>query len=308
LEYSKLLKFDALSRAEIEKLKLIKPIGLYISKSNKLISQYKLQTIMASIEKKMDDLTTSSKYVSGSMIFLGLLGTFWGLSHTIGNVACIIDNLGIESTDAASSFAKLKDSLKIPLAGMGIAFGCSLFGLAGSLILGFLNINRNMVANDFSGKVEEWITKHTVSSDSVDSAQEYHGKVFSMALLEKTIETMYAFQGQLKDWDLNRVSMINIQNEITQKISRVAELIINNQENIRTISRSQIELQEIVTSAAKKTTDIPIQEVVDMLASINTSIVTITNGLVGNRNYVVDNIGKEIRFVAKMLSAIVEER
>jgi hypothetical protein len=262
---------------------------------------------MASIEKKMDDFAASSKYISGSLIFLGLLGTFWGLSHTIGNVACIIDNLGIENSDSASSFLKLKDSLRIPLAGMGIAFGCSLFGLSGSLVLGFLNISRGAVSDDFFGKIEEWVTRHTISFDSVDSSQEYHGQIFSMALLEKTIETMYAFQGQLKDWDTNRISLTNVQNEISQKISKLADLIIGNQESIKMLSRNQVEIQEALASVAKRTPEMLLREVVDRLDSINVTIESIAHGSMINRDYVVENLGKDIRLVSKMLSSIVME-
>jgi hypothetical protein len=306
-EYSKLLKFDMLSRADIDKLKLIRPISLYVSKSNKLISQYKLQTIMSSIEKRMDDFSKTSKYLSGSLIFLGLLGTFWGLSHTIGNVACIIDNLGIENTDPAESFAKLKDSLKIPLAGMGIAFGCSLFGLSGSLVLGFLNTCLSSVADDFFGRVEEWVTKHTVSFDSVDSNQEYHGQIFSMALLEKTIETMYAFQGQLKDWDLNRIGLVNIQSEISQKMSKLTELLVENQGSIKSLIQNQSELQGLAGSVVKKMTDSLWKDVVDRLSSIDSVIGSIANSSMSNRDYIVENLGKDIRLISKTLSALVRE-
>jgi hypothetical protein len=198
-EYSTLRNFDKLSKSELQNLKLLKPITLYLSKNNNLLSQSKLQTILASIEKRIEDRSTLSKYISGILIFLGLLGTFWGLSHTIGNVANIIDNLGIEQSDAAESFLKLKSSLKIPLSGMGIAFGCSLFGLSSSLILGFLNINQKKVADDFLDKTEEWITKYSVNFDAVDNYQEYHGPVFSMGLMEKTIEMIYVFQNQLRE-------------------------------------------------------------------------------------------------------------
>ena len=136
-EFAKLLDFDKERRDGIEHSRLISPIVGYVSRHNKLVSQAKLNTILSSIERRVDDFASPIKYICGRLIFLGLFGTFWGLSHTIGNVANIIDNLGIEQADAATSFAKLKDSLRIPLSGMGVAFGCSLFGLSGSLILGF---------------------------------------------------------------------------------------------------------------------------------------------------------------------------
>lgn len=305
-EYTKILNFDNLTRQEIEKLNLTKPLTLYITKNNKLISQAKLQTIMSSVEKKMDDLSSFPKYISGILIFLGLLGTFWGLSHTIGNVANIIDNLGIEQSDAAQSFLKLKSSLKIPLEGMGIAFGCSLFGLSGSLVLGFLTINQRRAADNFLDKTEEWITKHTVSFDAVDNQQEYHGHVFSMGLLEKTIETMYLFQNQLQDLDGNRVSLYNMQKEISGKISKLAEALIMHQEIIKTLVKNQAELQSTTMSIAQKMTDTVWQEMVNKLSSIDNTMSILTQNSIENRDFIVENLGKDIKMVTKTLSSLIE--
>ena len=306
-EFSKLSRYDKLSDKELSKLKLLRPITLYITKNNKVISQSKLQTIMASIEKKMDDYSSLPKYISGVLIFLGLFGTFWGLSHTIGNVANIIDNLGIEQTDAAESFLKLKDSLKIPLAGMGIAFGCSLFGLAGSLLVGFLLVNQKKVADDFLDKVEEWVTTHTVSFDVIDNQQEYHGAVFSMGLLEKTIETMYAFQNQLKDLDGNRVSLFVMQKEISGKLSKLTEALIMHQDVIKALGKNQLELQNVAISLTQKVTGSVWQEMVQKLDSIDAAINSMVQDSVSGRTYVVDTLGRDIRMISKTLSSLMRE-
>jgi biopolymer transport protein ExbB/TolQ len=302
-EYLKLLKYDTLPKSEIAKLRFLRPLSLYISRTNKIVSQAKLQTILSSVESRIDNFSAIPKYVSGVLVFLGLLGTFWGLSHTIGNVANIIDNLGIENSDAAESFAKLKDSLKIPLAGMGIAFGCSLFGLSSSLILGFLNINLKKMADAFFGKVEEWVTKHAISFDAVDNAQEYHGQIFSMGLLEKTIETMYAFQNQLKDLDGDRSNLASMQGETYQKILKLAEILSANQNLVKILSENQLELQNTV----KKMSDTFWQEIVDRLTTMNTTLNSIAHHSTTSRDYIVENLGKDIRLVSKTLSALVRD-
>jgi hypothetical protein len=306
-EYSLLCKFDDLSLKTINKLKIIKPITLYITKSNKLISQAKLQTIMASIEKKMDDYVSFPKYISGILIFLGLLGTFWGLSHTIGNVANIIDNLGIGQSDAAESFLKLKNSLKIPLAGMGIAFGCSLFGLSGSLIVGFLMASQKKAADDFLYKIEEWITKHTVSFDSIDNQPEFHGTVFSMGLLEKTIETMYAFQNQLKDLDENRINLFNMQKEISEKISKLTDALTVHQDIIKALGKNQLELQTLTISTSQKMTDVVWKDIATKLTSIDTSLNSLVHESVSGKKYIVETLGNDIRMISKTLSVLMRE-
>ncbi|MDR1034750.1 MAG: hypothetical protein LBL32_02340 [Holosporales bacterium] len=302
-EYSKLMKFDTLPKSEIAKLTFLRPLSLYISRNNRIISQAKLQTVLSSIEARIDNFSVIPKYISGVLVFLGLLGTFWGLSHTISNVANIIDNLGIENADAAGSFGKLKDSLKIPLSGMGIAFGCSLFGLTGSLILGFLNVNFKKVADAFFGKVEEWITKSTVSFDAVDNAQEYHGQIFSMGLLEKTIETVYAFQNQLRELDDDRLNLANMQSETYQRILKISEILAANQNLVKVMNENQLEFQNTV----RKMSDTFWQDISDKLTSINNTLSSIAHNSTTNRDYVVDNLGKDIRLISKTLSSLMRD-
>jgi hypothetical protein len=260
---------------------------------------------MSSIEKKIDDHDVVPKYISGTLIFLGLLGTFWGLSNTIGNVANIIDNLGFGQEGAGDSFLKLKDSLKIPLSGMGIAFGCSLFGLASSLILGFLNISQRRVADNFLDKIEEWIAKYTISFDAVDNHQQYHGPMFTMGLLEKTVEMIYTFQGQLRDLDNNRGSLLLMQKEISQRLVQLSESILAHQEMVKALGNNQSELQDAVILLSKKIGDSIWREVLQKLESIDITISSLAQNSVINREYIVDNLGRDIRMVSKTLSSFV---
>ena len=306
-EYLALLRFDNLSQKDIDNLRFIKPIVTYVGKNNRLLSQAKFQTVMASIEKKIDDYSQFPKYISGVLIFLGLLGTFWGLSHTIGNVANIIDNLGIDQSDAAESFLKLKNSLKIPLAGMGIAFGCSLFGLSGSLILGFLNINQKKVSDDFLNKIEEWLTKRTISFDLADSQMEYHGTTFSMGLLEKTIETIYAFQSQLSDLDGNRMALYEMQKEISGKLSKLSDALMAHQDMIKALGKNQLELQAITVSVSQKVADGFSKEMLVKLNSIESLLNAVVQESVSSRQYIVDSLGNDIRMISKTLSAMMRD-
>jgi hypothetical protein len=280
-EYSYLINFLE-KGMDIKDIKITKLIYANISKNNRLISQNKIESILGGIEKRIDDYSALPKYLSGILIFLGLLGTFWGLSHTIGNVAEIIDRLGIEGSDTASSFVQLKNSLKIPLSGMGIAFGCSLFGLSGSLILGFFIINMRRVSDDFLEKVERWINKHTVTFNTINEANnEYHGKIFSMALLEKTIELIYSFQGELKNVGENRDTILQIQNEISDKILKLTEMIGNN--------------------------NIVWANISSKLEAIEKSIGILTRELISSNERVIQSLGNDIRTVSKVLSAIIRD-
>lgn len=303
-EYSNLISYEKLNKNEIDQLKLLSPISLYISRANKLASQSKLNSVMWSVEKRVDDCGALPKYLSGILIFLGLFGTFWGLSQTIGNVANIIDNLGIDQADATESFAKLKDSLKIPLSGMGIAFGCSLLGLSGSLILGFLNVNQKQVAANFLYKVEEWITKRTISLSTLErEASDYHGQIFSMGLLEKTIEMIYAFQNQLKEFEGNRITLMSMQKEFSSKISQLADAVLKHQDLVQTLGAGQLELSNMT----KKVNETVWSEMLRKLDGIDKSLSDLAQGVYNNRDYIVENLGKDIRLISKTLSSLMRE-
>lgn len=306
-EYSKLMQYNKLHDFELKKLILFKPITLYISKNNKTISQAKHQTILSSVEKRLDDYASFPRYISGILIFLGLLGTFWGLSHTISNVANIINNLGIVEGSAADAFGQLKDSLRIPLAGMGVAFGCSLFAIAGSLIVGFLLTNQRKVSDDLLNKVEEWLSTHTISFDVIDNMQEYHGAVFSMGLLEKTIETIYAFQNHLKDLDENRTSIMTLQKDIAVKISKLSDALVVHQDVIKTLGKNQLDLHDITMNISPLNMNTAWLTMVEKITSIDKTLSELTQDTTNGRIYIVDTLGKDIRMISKTLSALIRE-
>ncbi|WFU16182.1 flagellar motor protein MotA [Bradyrhizobium sp. CB3481] len=120
------------------------------------ISQQTMRHLLDSIATRLDEARDISRYMTGLLVFLGLLGTFWGLIETVGSVGKVIDGLKVGG-DAASVFDTLKEGLAAPLGGMGISFSSSLFGLAGSLILGFLDLQSSQAQNRFYTDLEDWL-------------------------------------------------------------------------------------------------------------------------------------------------------
>ena len=124
----------------------------------------------SSVEKILDQVDMSllsireiSRYLVGLLVFLGLLGTFWGLLKTIGSVGDVIGGLGIDDTNVAGFFNSLKDGLNAPLQGMSVAFSSSLLGLAGSLILGYADLNLGQANNKFIQFFEKNNTSQHIS-------------------------------------------------------------------------------------------------------------------------------------------------
>jgi hypothetical protein len=115
-----------------------------------------MRAFLDSLANRLDEARDISRYLTGLLVFLGLLGTFWGLIETVGSVGTIINNLNVGG-DADSVFNTLKEGLAAPLGGMGISFSSSLFGLAGSLILGFLDLQTSQAQNRFYTNLEDWL-------------------------------------------------------------------------------------------------------------------------------------------------------
>ncbi len=120
------------------------------------ISAQTMRAFLDSLSARLDEARDISRYLTGLLVFLGLLGTFWGLIETVGSVSGIINNLQVGG-DAGSVFDELKQGLAAPLGGMGISFSSSLFGLAGSLILGFLDLQTSQAQNRFYTGFEDWL-------------------------------------------------------------------------------------------------------------------------------------------------------
>jgi hypothetical protein len=139
--------------------KLLAPMAAILGRERSgrmSITQQTMRHLLDSIATRLDEARDISRYMTGLLVFLGLLGTFWGLIETVGSVGKVIDGLKVGG-DASALFDTLKEGLAAPLGGMGISFSSSLFGLAGSLILGFLDLQSSQAQNRFYTDLEDWL-------------------------------------------------------------------------------------------------------------------------------------------------------
>ncbi len=162
------------------------------------ITQQTMRHLLDSIATRLDEARDISRYLTGLLVFLGLLGTFWGLIETVGSVGKVIDGLKVGG-DAGAVFDTLKEGLAAPLGGMGISFSSSLFGLAGSLILGFLDLQSSQAQNRFYTDLEDWLastvreysaeqaTAHVVPAMATPEGAEMRGAIEK---LRSTVEDM----------------------------------------------------------------------------------------------------------------------
>lgn len=151
------------------------------------------RSILDSIGMRLEESREISRYLTGLLVFLGLLGTFWGLMQTVSAVGNTIQSLDVGSGDANVIFEDLKAGLEAPLSGMGTAFSSSLFGLTGSLVLGFLDLQAGQAQNRFYNELEDWLSTVTdidpEEGPSLSAPSESTEQIqASMARLQKTVE------------------------------------------------------------------------------------------------------------------------
>jgi hypothetical protein len=148
---------------EQEPPQLLAPMSMLLGDASgrTVLSPQTMRSLLDSLASRLDESRDLLKYLIGLLIFLGLLGTFWGLLQTVQSVGEAIKNLDVGSTQSAQVFDELKRGLQKPLEGMGLSFSSSLFGLAGSLILGFLDLNAGQAQNRFYHNLEDWLSTIT---------------------------------------------------------------------------------------------------------------------------------------------------
>lgn len=126
-----------------------------------VLTPMSMRSLLDSLASRLDESRDISRYLIGLLVFLGLLGTFWGLLQTVSSVGDTIRSLDVTSGETGTIFEELKSGLAAPLQGMGTAFSSSLFGLAGSLVLGFLDLQASQAQNRFYTDLEDWLSSVT---------------------------------------------------------------------------------------------------------------------------------------------------
>ena len=136
------------------------------------LSALSLRSVLDGVAARLDEGREISRYMIGLLVFLGLLGTFWGLLQTIGAVGLVVGSLDTAGTDFEAMMAQLKGGLDAPLSGMATAFSSSLFGLAGSLILGFLDLQLGQAMGRFFNELEDWLSAFARFNDGGPTGNE----------------------------------------------------------------------------------------------------------------------------------------
>ena len=199
-----------------------------------------MRSLLDGIASRLDESRELSRYMTGLLIFLGLLGTFWGLLLTVGAVGDVVGNMSVGSGDLNTLFEQLKSGLQRPLHGMGTAFSSSMFGLAGALVLGFLDLTAGQAQNRFYNELEEWLSGLTrLASGVLGGEGDTPVPVYVQALLEQTAENMENLQHILTRGEEGRAQSNQAVLALTERIATLSDTMRANQQLMLRIAEAQ---------------------------------------------------------------------
>ncbi len=300
---------------KIENIRLLSPMARMLEGKRKgrlTLSAQAMRTLLDGIASRLEESRDLSRYMTGLCIFLGLLGTFWGLLGTVNSIGEIIRTLSVGGEDITAVFTRLKAGLEAPLVEMGTAFSSSLFGLAGSLALGFLDLQASQAQNAFFNELEEWLSGLTrLSSGSI--GEEHGVSAYTEALLEQTGESLQELQNIMSRTEQSR-SIGNEQlAELNQKLSLLADQMRAEQQILLRMAESQRDIAPLIRSVGELAntmsgTGMPAQSGMDEasrghLRNIDASLTRLVSALAANRDDTVREIRNEIKLLAKTIAS-----
>ncbi len=296
--------------------RLLSPMARMLSESNNRggkfsLSAQAMRTLLDGIASRLEESRDLARYFVGLSIFLGLLGTFWGLLGTVASVGDVIRNLSITGDDISLVFNDLKAGLEAPLGGMGTAFSSSLFGLAGSLVLGFLDLQAGQAQNAFYNDLEEWLSGMTRLSSGTSVGDGEQGvSAYTEALLEQTAESLDELQRILGRSEESRIAANEHFATMNEKLSLLTEQmkaeqqvllkVAGNQKDLAPLLEKIGSLGDIFNQPQNAGFD---QDTKTHIRNIDHALGRLVTELMSGRDQMVKDIRSEIKLLSKTVAA-----
>jgi hypothetical protein len=272
------------------------------------LSPVSMRTLLDGIGARLDEQRETSRYLIGLLVFLGLLGTFYGLLETVRSVGGVLSSLS-GGGDAAHAMENLKQSLATPLAGMATAFSSSLFGLSGSLVLGFLDLQAGQAQNRFFNDLEEWLSGLTrLSSGPGLEGDQQSVPAYIQALLEQTADSLDNLQRIMARGEEARIEANQTYIQLSERLALMTAQMRTEQDVLVRIAETQAELRPALVRlgevgrggfGADEATR-------SHIGNIDRIAARIAEELTIGRDKSVQEIRSEIRLLARTIAALAE--
>ena len=287
--------------------KLLAPMAAMVGDRDRFaLSTAAMRTLLDGIASRLDESRDTSRYTIGLLIFLGLLGTFWGLLGTVSSISDVIGTLSVNGGEAGAIFAELKRGLQAPMEGMGTAFSSSLFGLAGSLVLGFLDLQANQAQNRFYNDLEEWLSTVTrLSSGAIGNDGDQSVTTYVQALLEQTAESLENLQRTLTRGEESRMMVDGHLINVGDKLEILTDHMRTQQSLMRSLAETQVELKPILAQLATGFNDTGGLDDASRihLRNLDVYVTRLAEELKTGREDTTQQIRSEIKLLARLVAA-----
>ncbi|MDR1208374.1 MAG: hypothetical protein LBJ89_03415 [Holosporales bacterium] len=282
---------------------LLTPLVTTLDGQNKSsFTHDEVQHILMSLDRKLSERHTISRHVIGVLVLLGLLGTFWGLTQTVGSISTSLNGLSFDGSISPDLFQKLKTGIQSPLSGMGVAFSSSIFGLIGSMILGFLDLQQGRTEKDFYDDVEDGLT--SLLTQKVRTSNN-SGPAYILALLEQMSEVLGALGQRLTQIEDSRVRNVASWQKISETLDGLFCSLTASQNKVGELCNSVDVLAQNIQNTA-----VNLQNFSEGLVVRNrveqAKFEQLFEELTAGRNQLTQEIVSEIRMVARMISMLTE--
>ncbi len=275
------------------------------------LSALSLRSLLDSISARLDESRELTRYVIGLLIFLGLLGTFWGLLKTIHSVGGVIAGLDVSAADLGTFFSDLKQGLEAPLSGMGTAFSSSLFGLGGSLVVGFLELQASQAQNRFYNELEEWLSSLTrLSSGTSFGEGDQPVPAYIEALLEQTADSLENLQRTLARGEESQLVANTHLTSLTERLGTLTDQMRAEQSLMVKLAEHQLELKPILASLAEASSQGSIgmdNTTRTHIRNIDIHLSRLLEDISSGRHQMVQELRSEIKLLARTIAALSEE-
>lgn len=275
-----------------------------------VLSATGMTTLLDGIGSRLDETRETSRYLIGLLIFLGLLGTFWGLLLTMSSVSGVIQGLEIVQGDLATVFEDLKAGLAAPLTGMNTAFSTSLFGLAGSLVLGFLDLQAGQAMNRFYNELEEWLSGLTRLPSGVGLGEgDQSVPAYVAALLEQTAESLSGLQRIMaRTEDSKRAADASLA-ELAERLATLTDQMRANQGITLKLAEGQMDLRPVLQRLADSSLLGGLDEASrGHIRNLDVAINRLLEETVRGRAQLSEDFRSEIKLLARTLAAAADAR
>lgn len=269
------------------------------------LSSLSTHSLLDGIAARLDESREISRYLTGLLVFLGLLGTFWGLLGTIGAIGSTINSLSVDGNDMALMFDDLKSGLQAPLSGMGTAFSSSLFGLAGSLVLGFLDLQATQAQGRFYNDLEDWLSSVTQLSRGEEGSTA--PGAYGTALMEQTADGIDRLERTIKQSGEDRITLNNTLGDISSALSALADNMARQQAMMQAAGAGNKELINAINALASAE-NMPAPPVMDEAAkghlrNIDLGLKRLLEEQNRNQEQLTDDLRAELKLLSRTMAA-----